>query len=179
MVSKVKIGVIVLLFGIQFGLLVWYGSLEPAPQAGDYPGPDELSRDYNQYLGERVVVSGRVVATDPIMLNTTYGAGAIFQVTITGVSESVTRDEELRVVGIAREDRTIHATYAYTVTEKGRWYAYSVSLLAGLWVVGRLVRHWRFERTEIGLQPRRTPLDFRGIVRNWLTSTDPPGDADA
>lgn len=173
---RLRLVAIIVLVGVLTGLLVWYGSLPPDPAAGEYPGSDELTRDYAQYHGDRVVVSGPVLSTDPVVIDAVKGP-VTYRLTITGVDTPVSRGEHLSVYGVVLEDRTIQAITAYAVPQSGLWYAYVTSFVAGLWVLGRLLSHWRLDRDPLGLTPRETPLDGRTIVREWRSQ--PTGDTDA
>lgn len=174
--QQLRLVAIVVLVGVLTGLLVWYGSLPPDPAAGEYPGADELTRDYAQYHGDRVVVSGPVLSTDPVVIDAVDGPET-YRLTITGVDTPVSRGEHLSVFGVVREDRTIRAKTAYTVPRSGFWYAYVTSFVAGLWVFARLLGHWRLDRDPLGLTPRETPLDGRTVVRRWRSRST--GDSDA
>ena len=151
---------------LLFGLAVWYGSLGPAPALGAYPDEDELATDYNRYLGEQVTVGGRVVDTDPITIRTDPDTGPPLQLTVTDLSISVREGEQLRVYGVVEADHTIHAIDAIAVPPSGHWYAYTVSFLAGLWVLVRLFRYWRLDLRTWTLTPRRVPL--APLLVDWL-----------
>ena len=157
--------IILVLLVFLFGLAVWYGSLGPAPGLGDYPGEYQLATDYEQYLGERVTVGGPIVATDPVTIRTPTDTGAPLRLTVTDLSISVDEGEELRVYGVVEPDHTIRAINAVSVPQSGHWYAWSVSFLAGLWVLGRLVRYWRLDRRTWTLTPREVPL--APLVGGW------------
>ena len=51
-----------------FGLAVWYGSTPTDPRMGRTPTTGDLVADYDGHVGDRVVVTGRVVRTDPVVL---------------------------------------------------------------------------------------------------------------
>lgn len=174
--SRARLGAIIVLVGVLIGLLIWYGSLSPAPAVGEYYGADQLTRDYAQYHGELVVVSGPILSTDPVAIDAVKGP-VTYRLTITDVDTPVSRGEHLSVYGVVLEDRTIQARTAYTVPQSGFWYAYVTSFVAGLWMLGRLLSHWRLDRDPLGLTPRETPLDVRTIVREWRSQST--GDTDA
>lgn len=146
------------LVALSVALGVWYGSLGPAPDLGAYPGSDELATDYERYLGERVDLEGRVVDADPVTIVAGTDAGPPVRLTVTDLSIATTEGETLRVYGVAAPDHTIRAQNAFTVPRRGQWYAWTVSFLAGLWVLGRLCRYWRIETTAWTVVPRATPL---------------------
>lgn len=143
---------------VLFGLAVWYGALGPAPALGAYPDAEHLGQNYDHYLDGQVSVSGRVIATDPVRISTTYGAGETLQLTVMGLRDTPTEGESLSIYGIVAPDHTIWATNAYTVPQSGRWYAWGISFLAGIWVLTRICRHWRLDTANWTLKPRETPL---------------------
>lgn len=149
---------IVGLVALLGGLAVWYGSLAPAPALGDYPDQNDLATDYERYLGEEVSLGGRVVDTDPPIIVTTTETGAPMRLTVTDLTIRVTEGEELRVYGVVEPDRTIRAKRAFTISQSGHWYAWLVSFLAGIWVLGRFSRYWCIESTDWTLARRHPPL---------------------
>lgn len=154
------------LLALLGGLTVWFGSLGPAPDHGAYPDEDDLATDYTQYHGKHVTVDGRVIATDPVTIVTDTDMGSPLRVTITDLTIAVSEGEELRVYGVVEPDYTIRAQNAVAVPQSGRWYAWSVSFLAGLWVLGRLIRHWRLDLHTWTLTPRYVPLPR--LLVSWL-----------
>jgi hypothetical protein len=54
-------------------------------------------------------------------------------------------------------DRTVRATIVVTVPGRNLLVMYLVSFLAGLWVVARLVRDWRVDRTALTFHRQSTP----------------------
>lgn len=149
---------VLLVLGAQFGLLVWHGTLAPAPEVGDYPNSADLVADYDRYAGDRVAVSGAVVATGPVVVELRSG-GDSRRLTVRELSVPVERGDRLRVYGVADPDGTVRAINAFTVPRWGLWYTYAVSFLAGLWVLARLGRHWTVDRTALGLAPREVDED--------------------
>lgn len=152
--------VVLLLLAALFGLVVWHGTLEPAPEAGAYPGSEELGEEYDRYLGEEVSVGGRVVETDPVVIKAEYGVDESIRLMVVGLDADVEAEEGafLRVFGVVEPDRTVQASNAFAVPSGGQWYAWGVSFLAGLWVLVRIVRRFRFDREAWGLVPRERPL---------------------
>lgn len=145
------------LLALLGGLCVWYGALAPAPALGDHPDEDQLATDADRYLGAQVTVSGRVVATDPVTIRAEVGADETMHLTITDLASTPTVGAQFRVYGIVEDHRTVRARNAVAVPRWGHWYTWSVSFLAGLWVLARILRHWRLDPTDWTLQPRETP----------------------
>lgn len=154
----IRIAIVVALLGILLGLAVWYGSLPPAPEQGAYPDTHDLGADYDRYVGERVSVSGTVVSTSPVIIVNTYPPGNTLRLRITDLSIEVEKGNHVHVNGVARPNHTIRAKNAVVVPRSGHLYVWSVSFLAGLWVLGRIIRHWRLNTSEWTLQRRETPL---------------------
>lgn len=155
------------LLALLFGLGVWYGSLAPAPDLGAYPEQEDLAADYPRYVGEYATVDGRVIATEPVTIAAEYGGGEPLELRIVGLSTSVEAGDHLRVYGLVEPDRTIRAANAFTVPRTGRLYMVAVSFLAGLWVLGRILRQWRLDRATWALVPddRHTTRQIRQVRR--------------
>lgn len=155
------------LLGLLFGLAAWYGMVAstPAPALGIYPTEGHLAAGYERYLGTRAVVSGTVVAVDPVVLRAGYGAGDPLRLTVTGLEDPVAEGTLLTAYGVVEPERTIRALTAISVPRSGQWYAWGVSLLAGLWVLARLGRHWRLDWGDWTLRPRTTPRRTLVVAR--------------
>nr|WP_283102357.1 hypothetical protein [Haloplanus sp. XH21] len=128
------------------------------------PDEDEFVDDPQPYLGERVVTGGIVQATDPVVIRVGTTSGT-HRVTITEAAITPARGDKVRVYGTLTEPTTIRAQSAFVVPPQGRWYAWGISFLAGLWVLGRLCRHWTVNRSTLGFEPRDDPLTVREIRR--------------
>lgn len=176
---RIRLVVLIGLLVALFGLLVWFGSLSPAPAAGAYPGEEELATDYEQFVGERVVVSGQIIATDPVTIQASYGAGETMTLRVTNVSEDGTAGDSLRVYGVAKPDGEIRALNAFTVPWWGSQYAVGVSALAGVWVFLRTINHWRVDTDDWALERRAHPLAVVLLRRTASEATVSPGDDDA
>jgi hypothetical protein len=146
-----------LLLVVLFGTFVAYGSLGPAPDRNVYPDTRDLADDYDRYVGDRVVVSGEVVSTDPLVVAASDGRGGEVEYRIVRTSKRPAVGDDLRVFGVARDGGVIAARDGFVVDDGGSVYAYGASALAGGWVLGRLVRRWRLD-PEAGLVRRDRPL---------------------
>lgn len=153
------------LVAVLFGLCVWYGSLAPAPELGAYPNEDELAMDYAHYVGGYATVTGMVVTTEPVTIDADTGTGERIRLHVVDLSVAVEAGDRLQVYGVVGQDRTIRAVNAYTVPRTGLWYTWTVSFLAGLWVLGRIIRHWRVDSTAWVFEPRARPLGRRTGAR--------------
>lgn len=136
----------------QAGLLVWAGTMSTEPADHRHPNVPQLLNDYDRYVGQRAEVGGTVVSTEPLVMGT---AGPRFA--IRGAEVSAEPGDRIHVFGVVRADYTIDAINAYAIPAWSRWYAWIISFAAGLWVLARVVRHWRLDRTEWALTPR--PVD--------------------
>jgi hypothetical protein len=169
-VPLVRRGLVVLvLLGTLFGLCVWFGTLAPAPERGNYPDRHAVGPAPASYVGSTVVLSGHVVETDPVTMAVPYGVGQHRRFTVTDYRGAVTPGVELRVFGTLTDADTIRADSAFTVSASGNRYMFAVSFLAGLWVLARLCLHWRLDDTD-GLTPRATPLSPLRRLRNRFTT---------
>jgi hypothetical protein len=146
-------GVVVLLAGL-FGLAVWFGSLAPAPAVGAYPTGEDLGGDYDRYVGERAVVAGPVVETDPLVVAVADGDGSPVRYRLVGAGQSLDHGDDLWAFATVEPDHTLRVERSVVLTPAGQGYARGISLLAGLWVLARVVRDWRVDRTAAGLVPR-------------------------
>lgn len=146
--------VLAVLCGVLFALLVAAGTLTPAPGIHDYPDAEDLDRDYAAYQGERVTVAGIVVRTDPVVIEADYGADRPLVLSILDLEEPVEVGQELRVFGTARPDRTIAAHETVVVSPWEVYYAWGASFVAGVWVLARFLRRWRFDGSTLDFSVR-------------------------
>ena len=131
-----------------------------ASAVDDDPFPDQRAflSSPGDYLGERVVVGGRVVATDPLRLRVAGPEGTEATVTVTGRPCCPATGDVVTAYGVLTAPETVRALNAVVVPAWGRPYAYVVSALAGLWTLARIVRHWRFDPDEVAFVRRSSPL---------------------
>ena len=151
------IGCCLLILG---GLFVWMGMAEPNPDRHNYPDDTHLTEDYDAYVGQQATVHGIVVETDPLVIET----GESIRLTIVDSEAEPTEGEHLTAFGTVEPDQTIDAESSFTREPWEMAYMYGVSLLAGLWVLVRFVRRWRFSTTEWAFVPRNTPLSITRTV---------------
>lgn len=150
-----RVVAVVVLLGALFGLCVWFGSLAPDPTVGAYSDASDVGPSPTEYVGTAIEIGGRVVATDPVVIELTYGTRSR-RVTVTDVSHPVAEGDTLRVFGTVTESGGVRATNSFAVPPAGGLYTYSISFLAGLWVLARLVTRWRVDPAR-GLVRRTTP----------------------
>lgn len=139
---RMRVALLALLVVSQAGLLVWFGiddqrlSVRELADAGDDP------------VGETVVVTGTVVDTNPVRVRIDGMPGSE-SVTVQGVDRRVSVRDHVQVRGYVTGHRAVRAERAIVVPWWGQWYAWSISLLAGLWVLGRVVRQWTFDSKSL------------------------------
>jgi hypothetical protein len=144
--------VVAILFGLTF-LCVLYGSLSPAPDRGAYPNEGDFVPSPVKYKGELVTTGGRVVDTNPVALEIST-KGGFQKVTIVGTSELPTVGQKVRVFGRLESDKTVRAKNVLIVENSGLWYTKYVSFVAGIWVLGRIIIHWKVVKTTATIIPR-------------------------
>lgn len=166
-----------LLLGVLAVLAVWFGIPSPPdPQLGQTPTEDQLASAPDASVGQHVQVTGTVVRTDPAVVTTEYEywsgdryrTGQL-EVTITGLTTTVTPGHTLQVYGVVQPDGTIDATTSVVVPPANRQYMYGISALAGLWVLARLVRDWTVDWDTLAVEQRSEQLvtlaSLRGRIR--------------
>lgn len=176
---RTRVAGVLILLGLLFGLSVWYGALPPAPNLGAYPSDDELHENFGVYVGDRVTVEGEVVEADPLVIVSSNGAEDPLRLHVIDVRTSVNQGMELVVYGAATEDRTIRAIEMVVVPSWGLWYTYSISFLAGLWVLARLLTGWRADGGTTGLVPRVTARKRHSSDHTMISSSESRGERDA
>lgn len=152
----------VVLLAVLGGLFVVAGTDAPNPAVHDYPDEEDIGPNPSQYVGQQVTVGGRVVATDPVVVEATYGTGETYQVTVTGVEESTSEGDYITVYGTLEDESSVAADRAILREPWEVWYMYVVSFLGGAWVLTRTVRRWRVDSSRMAVVPREEPLSFRG-----------------
>lgn len=149
---------ILVLLSLLAGLLVWAGTLAPDPARNDFPDEDEFATDYDAYVGVQIETDGTVVTTDPVVIEVTPDGRPSVELTLTNVDPSSMRvGDTVDVFGTLEADATVSVTNA---TVRSPWefqYMYLVSFLAGLWTLGRFVRHWSVDTGTLSFSPREEP----------------------
>lgn len=149
-----KSAVVVLLIILMI-LFVWYGSLNPEPEKGHYPGSEHVVQDHETYAGEKVDVGGRVVETDPLTIEVEYGDDSIL-LDISNTTKDADEGDRISVFGTLNEDYTITAENVIVRPLINWYYMYGISGAAAIWLLIRLISHWKY--TPTGFKPREEPL---------------------
>ena len=159
---RVRTVAIVLGLVVLCGLFVAAGALTPNPELNDHPGGEAVGPDPGAYVDQEVSLGGQVVGTDPVRVEVEYGTGETFTVTVTGVDRPVTDGDHLSAFGTLKDEGTLAADRVILRQPWELSYMYVVSFVAGLWVLARTVRRWRFDADRLGFVPREEPISIRG-----------------
>lgn len=135
-------------------LLVWFGSLGPAPGVGAFPTGDALATDYGEHVGSEVVVTGPVIDRNPLTVAT--GLDRSLRLQVVGYDGQPDPGTRLRLHGTALGGKRLQVSSGFAVPDRGLWYTWGISFLAGLWVIARLVRGWTIDRDVLSVVPRTT-----------------------
>jgi hypothetical protein len=184
---RARLGTVVVLVGLLIGLCVWFGTLGPAPNAGRYPTAENIVHDQQSYQDTRVVVSGTVVETDPVVIEAQYETVVNGQFvsdttrfTIMGTTESIRSGHELQVFGTLTDAHVVHAANTVAIPPQRFLYMYLISFLAGLWVLGRLVQTWSFDGRTLSIHRRSTPrVEWRSLFTGRGDDADRERETDA
>jgi hypothetical protein len=162
--GKGRLLVIVLLLAVQAALVPMYATQPVNPDAGVFATGERFTENPDEYVGTRVVAEGRVLQTAPTVIRVETSQG-VHRLTVVDSSLSPTDGDKLRVYGVLAQPNMVRSIHAFVVPQSGLWYTWGVSFLAGLWVLARLIRHWRLDSTRLCFSPRETPLSVRRLLR--------------
>jgi hypothetical protein len=144
---------VVLLVGLG-GLLVSAGTLSPNPTMNDYPGNDDVIENPDAFLGDKVVLGGTVVETDPVTVEVESETRETVYVTFGNVDRPLSVGDEILAFGTLQEDRTLDVERAIVRAPWEFYYMYAVSFLGGLCVLIRILRQWRFDFEQLAFVPQ-------------------------
>jgi hypothetical protein len=161
-----RVLVVGLLLAGHMALMPLFATQPVNPSAGVFPTEDEFTTTPDSYLGETVTSGGIVQTTAPLRIEVHTPTGTD-QITIVGTALTPEVGDNVRVQGTLVGPTTIRATRAFVVTQQGLWYTWSISFLAGLWVLARLVRHWTVDSQTLAFHPR----DQVYSLRDWRSLT--------
>lgn len=151
------------LLAVQASLFPLYAQQPIDPAAHVYPEGPDVADDPSQYVGDRVSLTGVVAGTEPLVVRVETADGAM-TVRVVDHALSPERGDKIRVFGTLTATDELSATDGFVVPPRGRWYAWGISFVAGLWVLVRLVAHWRVRPATLGFSPRETPATVRGLI---------------
>ncbi|MFC4247704.1 hypothetical protein ACFOZ7_12130 [Natribaculum luteum] len=155
------------LLAVLAGFLVWDGTATADPSLNQFPDDEAVVNEPRAYVDERVVLGGRVVDTDPVVVEISHTGDSRtvtledVDATVQNADRALKRGDEVSAFGTLENPSTL-ATERTIVRESWELqYMYVVSLLGGLWVLGRFVRGWRFDREQLAFVPRERPRPLR------------------
>ena len=137
------------------GLLIWYDTVDPNPADNNFPEASDVKDNPGTYVGERVSVGGTVVETDPLTIE---DEGLTFVVENAAVDSDVEAGDRLRAHGTLDSNNHIDAKNTIHSELWESYYMYGVSVLAGLWVLGRGLNRWTIDSTNWSVVPRADPV---------------------
>lgn len=147
------------LLAALFGLMIWSGTVPGSPIEREVPNEVEVTPDRESYVGDRVVLGGTVVDTDPVVLATrASGYGRFTLVDANGgvqnSDEPLESGDRISAYGTLEDEETLAVERATVQQPSETRYMYVVSLLGGLLVAGHFVRHWRIDGRRLAFVPR-------------------------
>ncbi|WP_327050587.1 hypothetical protein [Halomicrococcus gelatinilyticus] len=114
---------------------------------------DEIAANQQSAVGEEAVVYGQVVELDPVVIRAELDDGREVEYRTAGVDRQVDVGEYLEVYGVVETQQSILARGTVVRGEREHWYTYGVSFVAGLVVLGRIVRDWTVDLDRLALVP--------------------------
>lgn len=164
------------LSGTLFIACVGFGTLQPAPADGRYPHTGDIVQHPDRYDGESVVVNGEVVTTQPLGVEASYSIVRDGQLergtvpfTITNTQASASVGDTVQVYGVFHQVHSIHVNQIVVTPSRDIGYMYVISALAGVCVLGRLLRQWRFDPEHFAVAPRNDPIRLADYMRQLRT----------
>lgn len=146
-----------ILCAILVGLFIAYGAELGQQETAPYDSEAVVTAP-ESIVGERVSVSGTVVATDPVTISVDHD-DVETELVLENAPEATSGDV-LSVVGELTSVQTLSVDPAPTVV-RAPWevqYMYAVSLVAVIGLVLRAVNHWRIHYAPLALEPRERTL---------------------
>lgn len=168
-----RVGGVLMLLIVLSGLCLVFGTQTAVQTKAPLPGADHLGYDVSRYVGEPVEVSGVVINTDPVVIGSEYNYyadgerhGGFFTLTVRNIGQPVAEGELIEVYGVLESENAMTAQTIVAVPARNFLYMYLVSLLAGLWVMGRLLAHWRLDPSMLAITKRSTPIRLWNSARS-------------
>ncbi len=152
-----RVMIVILLLTSLCILFIYHGSLDPAPEMGAYPNEEDLIDDYERYIGEEAEVGGKVISTDPIIIELEHGDRTI-DLELTGFDDDVEEGDHLSVYGIVRQDLTFEVKNGVVRPFFNIVYMYVISFAAAMWLAFRILSQWRWNGDH--LEPREKPMSI-------------------
>lgn len=124
-----------------------------------YPTDEGLSADYDEYVGEQVLLFGDVESIDRTADRATIEVEADngpFTVTVEGIDADVEPGGVVQVYGTVRPGQTIAASNVVVVeaSSENRLYQFAVSGVGAVLVLAAFFRYWRIDWAALTFEPR-------------------------
>ena len=148
-----------LLLGLLSACFVWAGATPANPLGSEYPTETDVAPTPDAYVGEQVILGGVVVETDPLVIATRasgYGRFTLVdgEARLRNADGPLERGDRVTAFGTLEDESTLIVERAVTRERGEERYMIVASLLGGLWVAGRFLRGWRFDRATLAFEPR-------------------------
>ena len=156
-----RLFVIFLLLCALLGTFVWSGTATYDTEQNSAPNEENVAPSPEAYVGERVTLNGVVIGTDPVTIQIWYDSGT-WVVTLEDADtalvrgDSVTTGDEISAYGALTEHDTLETDRAFTREPWESTYMYAISVIGAIWVLGRSLVGWRFDRTRLAFVPRES-----------------------
>jgi hypothetical protein len=138
-----------LLFLTLGGLFVGAGTITANPAMNSYPNEDNVIETPDDHLGDKVVFGGIVVETDPVTVEVEPETGDTIYVTFENVDQPLSVGDEVIAFGTLQKPQTLDVDRAVIRAPWEFYYMYIVSFIGGLWVLVRILLHWRFDFEQL------------------------------
>jgi|GEM_PF-975944 len=155
------------------GLLSWAGTAAVDPLERTYPDEADVTPDRESYIGDRIVLDGAVVETDPLVIATQSTGNGRF--TVVRTADTLERStgpletgDRVTVFGTLEDASTLDADRTISTALWESLYMVVISFVAGCWVLARLVRGWRVDWGRGALVP-----GFTASMSGGKPDTDP------
>ena len=169
-----------LLVGALFGLFFWYGTVTYNPTLNDYPNEDDIATTPEDYVDDRVTLSGEIVATDPVVVEL-EAEDRMWLVTLEGADEALVRDgepapgKEIRAHGTLTAPETLATDRAFVREPRELTYMYAISLVGAVWMLGRACTGWRLDPDQLTVVPREQRLPLSAVLASPSVLVSPAG----
>lgn len=114
----------------------------------------QLNDVSSTHVGEQVKIERMVIDIDPVRIK--YNSVLVTVPNAEAVVKTTTeRGNHMVVVGRVDADQMLVVTEVYAQNPWKFHYVYSISLLAGIWVLVRSLRQWRLDIQNLTFQPHQ------------------------
>jgi hypothetical protein len=120
----------------------------------NYPNEGDVIENPDAFVGDKVVFGGIVVETDPVTVEVKPETGDTIYVTFENVNRPPSVGDEISAYGTLEEGHTLDVERAIVRVPWEFSYMYIVSFVGELWVLVRILRHWRFDFEQLAFVPQ-------------------------